>query len=213
MASVEATLYVDSQYLSPYAMSAFVALTEKGIPFKVEKVDLEARDQLREPFRSRSLTCRVPTLEHRGVHFSESSAIAEYLEEVFPPPKYPALYPLDPVARARARQVQAWLRSDLMPIREERPTEVVFLAPISTKLSDKARAAAQKLFGLANSLLKDEEGSIAGTWCLADTDLALMLNRLVLNGDDVPKNLERYAKRQWERASVQRWVKQQRKTK
>jgi glutathione S-transferase len=40
-----------------------------------------------------------------------------------------------------------------------------------------------------------------------------MLNRLVLNGDDVPKNLERYAKRQWERASVQRWVKQQRKTK
>ena len=100
-----------------------------------------------------------------------------------------------------------------MPIREERPTEVVFLTPTTTKLSDKARSAAQKLFGLANSLLKDEEGSITGAWCLADTDLALMLNRLVLNGDDVPKNLERYAKRQWERASVQRWVKQQRKTK
>jgi glutathione S-transferase len=147
------------------------------------------------------------------VYFSESSAIAEYLEEVFPPPKYPALYPLDPVARARARQVQAWLRSDLTPIREERPTTVVFLTPTSTKLSDKARSAAQKLFGLANSLLKDEESTLTGTWCLADTDLALMLNRLVLNGDDVPKNLERYAKRQWERPSVQRWVKQQRKTK
>ena len=29
--------------------------------------------------------------------------------------------PTDPRDRARARQVQAWLRSDLMPIRDERP--------------------------------------------------------------------------------------------
>jgi len=33
-----------------------------------------------------------------------------------------------------------------------------------------------------------------------------MLNRLVLNGDNVPASLRDYAKAQWERASVQAWV-------
>jgi len=43
-------------------------------------------------------------------------------------------------------------------------------------------------------------------WCIADVDLALMLNRLVLNGDAVPARLADYAKRQWERPSVRAWV-------
>ena len=33
-------LYVDAQYASPYAMSAFVALTEKRIPVELTKVNL-----------------------------------------------------------------------------------------------------------------------------------------------------------------------------
>jgi glutathione S-transferase len=210
METSEATLYVDSPYLSPYAMSVFVALIEKGVPFRTETVDLVAEVNLKAPFRNRSLTCRVPMLEHRGVYLSESSAITEYLEDIFPSPKYPAIYPKDPVARAQARQIQAWLRSDLMAIREERPTTVIFLAPTSQKLSDKAREAAEKLFSAANALLEDGESTITGKWCIADTDLALMLNRLVLNGDEVPKKLAHYAKRQWERPSIQRWVNQER---
>ncbi len=35
-------LYVDARFASPYAMSAFVALTEKGLPFDMTTVDLEA---------------------------------------------------------------------------------------------------------------------------------------------------------------------------
>ncbi|MDH4191976.1 MAG: glutathione S-transferase, partial [Betaproteobacteria bacterium] len=40
--------------------------------------------------------------------------------------------------------------------------------------------------------------------------LALMLNRLVLNGDSVPERLAAYARRQWERPSVRRWVDRER---
>ncbi len=51
------------------------------------------------------------------------SAIAEYLEERFAPPQWGAQYlPARFTKRARARQIQAWLRSDLLPLREERPT-------------------------------------------------------------------------------------------
>ena len=35
-------LYVDARHVSPYAMSAFVALTEKGVPFTTRLVDLRA---------------------------------------------------------------------------------------------------------------------------------------------------------------------------
>jgi glutathione S-transferase len=33
-----------------------------------------------------------------------------------------------------------------------------------------------------------------------------MLKRLIVNGDDVPSALVRYAQAQWERPSVQAWV-------
>lgn len=199
-------LFVDSRFLSPYALSAFVALREKGLSFAVERVDLEARENLAASYRSRSLTCRVPVLEHRGLSLSESSAITEYLEEVFPPPAHAALYPREPVARARARQVQAWLRSDLMPLREERPTTVIFGEPAETPLSEKARFAATKLFQASEALLEAHGLSLFDRWCIADTDLALMLNRLVANGDEVPERLAAYVEHQWRRPAVQAWV-------
>ncbi|MGV8577848.1 glutathione transferase, partial [Pseudomonas aeruginosa] len=43
-------------------------------------------------------------------------------------------------------------------------------------------------------------------WCIADTDLALMLNRLVMHGDPVPERLRHYAHKQWQRPSVQAWL-------
>lgn len=203
-------LYVDRQFASPYAMSVFVALTEKGIPFEMEKIDLDAQENLQPPYRDRSLTGRVPTLLHKGMFLSESSAITEYLDEVFSAPAYPFLYPQNIADRARARQVQAWLRSDLMPIRTERTTAVIFLAPNPEPLSKEGRRAADNLFRIADDLLDDGAQYLFGEWCIADTDLALMLNRLVQNGDAVPEKLRAYAAAQWQRPSVQQWVKLER---
>jgi glutathione S-transferase len=45
-----------------------------------------------------------------------------------------------------------------------------------------------------------------GRWSIADLDLALMLNRLVMNRDPVPDRLACYARDQWARPAVQRWV-------
>lgn len=209
MPASDMTLYVDSRFTSPYAMSVFVALCEKGIPFEIERIDLRAKQHLDPAYRARSITWRVPTLMHGEVALSESSAITEYLEEVFAPPRYPAVYPRDMVQRARARQVQAWLRSDLAPIREERPTTVIFVEPVDKPLSDAGRDAANKLFGAAEALLGPSDTSLFDEWCIADTDLALMLNRLVANGDDVPERLVSYVRHQWQRPSVQAWLEQQ----
>jgi len=196
-------LFIDSNYLSPYAMSAFVALREKRVAFEVALVDLERAEHLAPHYAALSTTLRVPTLSDGAFHLSESSAICEYLEDRYPGT---ALYPSDPQHKAKAREIQAWLRSDLMPIRSERPTEVVFLKQSRPPLSDSARTASAKLFAAAQALLPAGSQSLFGAWSIADTDLALMLNRLVLAGDEVPERLAAYARMQWQRPSVQEWV-------
>ena len=200
-------LYVDSNYVSPYAMSAFVALQEKQLPFKIVALDLEAGAHRDAAFARASITQRVPTLVDGEFSLSESSAIEEYLDEVYPGTP---LYPTEPKSRARARQVQAWLRSDLMPIRKERSTEVLFYGPVDRPLSDEALACAAKLFAAAGELLGSNPAYLFDRWSIADVDLAVMLNRLVLNGDPVPAHLAEYAKRQWQRPSLQLWVHQKR---
>jgi glutathione S-transferase len=196
-------LYVDSRYTSPYAMSVFVALTEKKLPFEIISVDLSKAENLKAGFSKISLTSRVPVFEHDGYYLSESSAIDEYIDETFEGQR---LYPLAAKEKAKARQLQAWLRSDLMPIRVERSTEVIFYKPSDASLSLAAQQAAEKLFYVANVFLSKGEKCLFGEWCIADTDLALMLQRLIHNGDFVPENLVTYAKQQWLRPSVQEWV-------
>lgn len=196
-------LHVDSQYASPYAMSAFIALTEKRLPFSLQTVDLGAGQQALTDYAAISLTRRVPTLEHDDFALSESSAIAEYLDEAFPAGR---IYPADRQQRARARQLQAWLRSDLFALREERNTLVVFYRPVATPLSERAQQDAAKLCAVAKSLLAEDAANLFGEWCLADVELALMLNRLRLNGDALPAPLAAYAERQWQRPSLRQWL-------
>lgn len=198
-------LYSDAQFFSPYVMSAFVALTEKGIPFEIETIDLAVDENLHDHYSAVSLTRRVPTLTNGTFVLSESSAIDEYVEELFPAPTFPAIYPADPENRAKAREVQAWLRSDLMPIRQERPTEAVFAGKKFPPLSESGQMAAEKLFSAAERLI-DERENMFGEWCIADVDLALMINRLHLNGDAVPEKLAAYADAQWQRPAVKEWL-------
>lgn len=203
-------LYTDSRFISPYAMSVFVTLTEKKIPFQVKKVNLEAGENLQPGYSDLSLTQRVPTLIHGDFYLSESSAITEYLDDLYPAPGYPVVYPAETTLKARARQVQAWIRSDFLAIREERPTEVIFGKPSDKPLSDAAKTETRKLFAASDNLLKIGGMNLFDGWCIADMDLALMLNRLVLNGDDVPEKLTAYAQHQWKRPSVQLWVNRKR---
>ncbi|QEI08092.1 glutathione transferase [Pigmentiphaga aceris] len=203
----DARLYVDSQFTSPYAMSVFVALHEAKLPFDIETVDLGAGMNHAPAYANVSLTRRVPTLIHGDFSLAESSAITEYLNELFPAAR---LYPQEIKARAKARQIQAWLRSDLVPIRQERSTLVVFYGQKGQPLSVDAQRAADKLFAAAEALLPDGAEYVCGEWSLADVDLAVMLNRLALHGDQVPARLAAYAAHQWQRPSVQRWVNQTR---
>jgi glutathione S-transferase len=205
MADAKLTLFIDANFHSPYAFSSYVALREKGLPFELRTLSLSAGEHRRGDYPARSITGRVPSLSHGEFWIAESSAIDEYLEDVFPPPGHPRLYPEDPRQRARARQIQAWMRSDLAPIREERPTSSVFGSEPVQPLSSSALAAVGRLLGAAEALVT-ESGHLFGAFSIADADFAMMLMRLVANRDPVPAKVKAYAERVWARPSVQGWL-------
>lgn len=200
------TLYSDSRWDSPWVFTAFVALKEKGLPFQEVDVDLGRGEQRSGDYPARSLTARVPMIDHDGFHLTESLAIVEYVEEVFRPPQFPALMPEDPRGRARVRQVLGWLRTDLVDLRAERSTETMFYERADRPLSARGQAAADKLFAVAGFLLPEGARTILSSWTLADGDLAFTLHRLILNGDPVPPRLAEWAKVQWARPSIQAYV-------
>ena len=206
MVSEKLVLHGESNYESPYVFSAFVALKEKGLAFELRLHSLQSGEHRRGEYLERSLTGRVPALEHGDFWLSESSAIDEYLEDVFPPPDWPALYPARPRDRARARQVQAWLRSDLMALRAQRPTSSFLSGEPVKPLDAEGRNAAAHLLEVAFSLVPEGGGFLFGAFSIADVDLAMMLLRLIGNGDAVAAKLRAYAQAVWGRPSVREFV-------
>jgi glutathione S-transferase len=203
-------LYGNDMWSSPYVLSCFVALGEKKLPFEVRTVALHERAQRSEDYLHTSFTARVPALVDGDFTLSESSAIIEYLDDKWPPPKHASLLPQDPYQRARARQIMAWVRSDLLPLREERSSEYVFFShdglPPYEPLSPQARRALDKLVGFAERIVPPDGGQLFGAWSIADTDLAMMLQRLVKTNEPLPSRLRAFAEREWQRPSVQAFL-------
>jgi len=198
------TLYVEPSFVSPYVCSCVVTLTEKKLPFEVRVLHADKGETRTADYMARTVTGRVPALEHDGFALGESTAIIEYLEDRFP--ETPVL-PKSIAQRARCRQLLSWMRSDDTEIiREERTASSIFYAPIKTPLSDKARAAAAKLLAVSDRLIQKHQPNLFDAWCIADADLAFLLHRLIANGDDVPEHIVTWAKAQWQRPSVAAFV-------
>jgi glutathione S-transferase len=198
------TLFVDAYWISPYAFSAFVALEELKVPYALKEIALQSGEQRLPGYGSP--TGRVPALQHGDFWLAESQAIGEYLAETFPPPQHPRLFPTGVRERAIARQLQAWVRSDLLPIREERPTTSLWYPhSAAAPLSDKARAACDRLLKALTPLIRPGASALFEHWCLADADVGLMLQRLNSSGDPLPPALKAYAEAQWARPSLAKW--------
>jgi glutathione S-transferase len=203
-------LHGNAMWTSPYVLSCFVGLSEKKLPFDVQTVALHEGAQRSEAYVQTSFTARVPALVDGDFSLSESSAIIEYLEDKWPAPAHTPLLPRDLQQRARARQIMAWVRSDLMPIREERSAEYVFYPtdtlPPYAPLSRGALRAVEKLVSFAERVVPADGGSLFGAWSIADTDLAMMLQRLVKTNERLPARLMTFAQREWQRPSVQAYA-------
>lgn len=200
------TLYGETSWVSPWVFHAMVALEEKQLPYKLETVPLPIPADVRDKLAAKALVGKVPILVHGDLWLTESLAISEYLAETFPAPAHPRLFPASLVERARARQVMSMMRTGLMNLREDRPTSSVFGRPTMRPMTDKGKADAAELLAVAGALVKPGKTTMFDEYCIADTDLTLMLMRLVANQDPMPQHLIEYAVANWERRSVKRYL-------
>lgn len=142
-------LYVGEKNISSWSMRAFLAVVEKGIPFE-ERTILLREDKTRARRREVSPTGKCPALHHTvdGVTrvIPDSLAIIEYLEETFPPPERPALWPAEPAARAHARWMAAAMHSGFLNLRESMSFNLCFL-PKRPAASAEAQAEAAEILG------------------------------------------------------------------
>jgi len=185
---------------------AMVALEEKQLPYNLEVVSLPVPSAIRAQLEARAILAKVPILVHGDTWLSESLAISEYLAEAFPAPGHPPLLPASLADRARARQLMLYLRTSLFALREARPTSSVFGRPVTRPMAEKAKEEAAELERVALAVLPDDRPNLFGEWCIADSDLALALMRLVANQDPIDRRLANYATAQLDRRAVHRFV-------
>jgi glutathione S-transferase len=204
---MDLTLYADASWHSPWVFHALVALEELGLKYTLTTKKLPLSVDERHRLQEHALLGKVPCLAHGDFWVTESSAISEYLGEVFAPPQYPRLMPIDPRQRARARQVMSWLRTSLIALREDRPTSSVFQRPITKPMSEKGRHEALELVRVAEQLIEPGQKTLFDDWCIVDADLSLALMRLIANSDtSMTQRLIAYGVAQWSRPSVRRYL-------
>ena len=122
-------------HVSNYHNKVRLALLEKGVQFEE---DANCRPSQKDEWVARSPMGKVPIVEFDGAALSESQVICEYLEDAYP---QPALYPKDPVARARVRELIAHLELHMELVARRLYGEAFFGA----KASDETRQQVQEI--------------------------------------------------------------------
>jgi glutathione S-transferase len=94
-------------YVSPYVRKVLVCMELKGLDYEVDPITPFFGNN---EFRRLSPLCRIPVLIDGGLVLTDSTVIAEFLDEQFP---QPALLPREPKERARARWLEEYADSRL----------------------------------------------------------------------------------------------------
>jgi glutathione S-transferase len=93
--------------VSNYHNKVRLVLLERGIPFEE---DFEVRPSQKDEVVAKSPLGKVPYLEVDGTLIRESNVILEYLEDAYP---QNPLLPKDPLARAKVRELLAFIELHL----------------------------------------------------------------------------------------------------
>ncbi|KAF8374790.1 hypothetical protein PRIPAC_81219 [Pristionchus pacificus] len=158
MASDELILY--TIFRSSAAWRVRIALHLKGLSFESKTVKWDD-EKVMADIREKNPSVRIPVLVHNGKVLTESLAIVEYIDEVFPGPK---LLPADPFLRHQARAIALHVTAGIQPLQ---------IGRTQNKLEDMAgegKGAEWAAYWLHRGLAELEEmvAKTAGKYCVGD---------------------------------------------
>jgi len=90
-----------------------IALAVKGLDYVYKPVHLQKNEQLSESYSAVSAARLVPLLKDGDATLTQSMAIIEYLDEVYPEPP---LLPKSPLERARVRALSQDIACEIHPL-------------------------------------------------------------------------------------------------
>jgi glutathione S-transferase len=149
-------LYIGEKNISSWSMRGWLAMHIKELSFEERTIELRT-DKDRRQRREVSPTGKVPVLRHGDLAIPDSLAIIEYLEETFPAPKHPPLWPTEKPARAHARWLAAAMHSGFLNLREGMSFNLCFL-PSRPKPPQDALQEAAEMLGYFEDALSHKQG-------------------------------------------------------
>jgi len=87
---------------SVYTRIVRLALEEKAIPYRLDEIDIFAKEGPPNGYADRHPFLRIPAFEHDGFRLFETAAITRFIDDTFPEP---LLLPVTPKGLARANQI------------------------------------------------------------------------------------------------------------
>jgi glutathione S-transferase len=200
-------LYIGEKNISSWSMRGYLALAHKNLAFEERSISL-VQDRERAERRRISPTGRVPVLHHDELVIPDSLAIIEYLEERFPPPRYPALWPAELERRAHARWLAAAMHSGFVSLRESMSFNLCFL-PVPPAAKPAALVEAGEMLTLWEETLSRNTAAgpfLFGSFTAADIMYAPAVVRLTAFRVPASRRAAAYMSAVLEHGPVRRWL-------
>lgn len=167
-------LFSDSK--SPSSHRVRLVAKEKDIPIEVIDVDV---DNLPEDLLELNPYGTLPTLVDRDLVLYDPQVIIEYLDERFP---HPPLMSVDPISKARSRQMLRQIESEWYPL-----VDIIAYSDDEEAVKNARRDLQERLiqlipaFGHKPFFMNDD-------YSLVDISLSVLLWRLPSLGIELPKS-------------------------
>ena len=156
-------LVIGTKKWSTWSLRPWLVLKRSGLPFTETEVPLRRDGETSEAIRPHSPSGLVPVLKDGELTIWDSLAISEFLAE-----KVSALWPSDPLARARARAAAAEMHSGFSSLRGECPMDLT-REPRAVELSEATHKDIRRIVALWSDMLARHRGPfLAGDWSIAD---------------------------------------------
>lgn len=165
-------LFSDSK--SPSCHRVRLVAKEKDIPMDV--IEVEA-DNLPEDLLELNPYATLPTLVDRDLTLYDPQVIIEYLDERFP---HPPLMSVDPISKARARQMLRQIETEWYPL-----VEAITNSDVEAEVKTARRDLQERLIQLI-PVFEHKPFFMSEDYSLVDISMSVMLWRLQYLGIELP---------------------------
>jgi glutathione S-transferase len=204
-------LVIGNKNYSSWSMRPWVLMKQAGIPFTEVMLRFDSfrpDSRFKTEVTRLNPAARVPVLVDDGFSVWDTLAIAEYLAERFPDK---ALWPLDRLARARARSVCAEMHSGFSALRNHMPMNIEASMPeVGAKVLNEhaaVRADVERIVDMWTELLAAHGGPMLfGGFSIADAFFAPVAMRFRSYGVSLPAPVAAYVERVAALPGVAAWV-------